>query len=223
MVEQQPQAIENNTSKEREDTHNSRTKAAFSLLDHFVKVYNNTETYIKRGLTLFGLGTILAGASFGVGQRLPHNEVTLPENSSNTPTSNLSSTSTPQPPVNPTPQPHHPQPQIIYVTPPPTQSITVANPEPTKTSTSVESKPEPVVTTPPSTPTNQEPKPVVTTPPSTPTNQAPEPVVAAPPNPLPVPEELSQVKQTVDSFEQVSGAIANIQQDLNPLFGEGDD
>ncbi len=239
MMVEQPQAVENNTAKdkEREDRQKNRTKATFSLLAHFVKVYNNTETYLKRGLTLFGLGSIIAGASFSVGQRLPNNEVTLPQNSSDTPSSNISSTSTPQPSVNPTPQPNYPQPQIIYVTPPPIQSITVPNPEPTKTSTLVEIKPKPVVTAPPSTPktipTKPQPEPVVTAPPSTPTNPQPEPVVTLPPiNSLPVPEELAQVKQKVDSFQQILGTIssslgkaesADIQQDLDPILGEEDD
>ncbi len=262
MVEQ-PQAIENNTAqdKEREDRQKNRTKATFSLLDHSIKIYNNTETYLKRGLTLFGLGSIIAGASFSVGQRLPNNEVTLPQNFSDTPSSNLSSTSTPQPPVNPTPQLNYPQPQIIYVTPPPMQSITVPKPKPIKTSTLAEIKPEPVVTspsstpktiptnpqpepvvtspssTPKTTPTNPQPEPVVTSPPSipktTPTNPQPEPVVTLPPiNSLPVPEELAQVKQKVDSFQQILGTIssslgkaksADIQQDLNPILGEEDD
>lgn len=64
---QSAQALEENQSKER-------VKAGFSVLDHFVKIYNSSETYIKRGLTLFGLGSILAGASFGGGQQLPSSQ-----------------------------------------------------------------------------------------------------------------------------------------------------
>ncbi len=159
-----------------------------------------------------------ASGEVTVGQRLSNNEVTLPQNSSDTQSSGLSSTSIPQQPVNPTPQPKHPTPQIIYITPP-TQSITVSNPEPVVTS---------APSTPKTIPTNQQPEPVVTsapsTPKTTPTSQQPKPVVTPPPvNSLPVPEEISQVKQTVDSFKQVSGAIADIQKDLGPLFGEGDD
>lgn len=197
MVEQSKTVTKNIV---REEQRTDRTKAAFSLLDHFVKAYNNGETYIKRGLTLFGLGSILAGASFSVGQRLPNHKVTLPQNSSDTPTANVSSPSTSQPPA---------QPQIIYITPP-TQAIAPASPtpEPNKTSISVDSKPEPVVTPPPSTPTPQPPEPVVKTPPI----QSPS-----------VPEELSQVKQTLDSVQQISGAMADIQQDFNPLFGGEDD
>jgi hypothetical protein len=204
MVEQS-KTVANDIPKESEEKQTSRTKAAFSLLDHFVKVYNNSETYIKRGLTLFGLGSILAGASFSVGQRLPNDKVTLPQNSSDTPTATVSSPSNSQPPA----QPNHSQPQIIYITPP-TQAIAPASPtpEPNKTSISVDSKPEPVVTPPPSTSTPQPPEPVVKTPP-----------IKSPS----VPEELSQVKQTLDSVQQISGAMADIQQDFNPLFGgEGD-
>ncbi|BAU64797.1 hypothetical protein STA3757_21730 [Stanieria sp. NIES-3757] len=171
MVEQS-KTVTNNIAREEQRT--DRTKAAFSLLDHFVKAYNNGETYIKRGLTLFGLGSILAGASFSVGQRLPNHKVTLPQNSSDTPTANVSSPSTSQAPAQPAPQP-----QIIYITPP-TQAIAPASPTP-----------EPVVKTPPI--------------------QSPS-----------VPEELSQVKQTLDSVQQISGAMADIQQDFNPLF-EGED
>ena len=211
MVEQ-PQAMENNTAKEHEDKQKNRTRATFSLLDHFLRVYNNSETYIKRGLTLFGLGSVIAGASFGVGQRLPNNEATLPQQYSDSPASSLSSTSTSQQPVNPTPQPNSSQPQIIYVTPPSTQSIIVPHPEPTKTLTSIESQPEPVVIPLPSTSKTSS------------TAQQPEPVeTPSPVNSLPVPEKVSQVKQTVDSVQQISGALADIKQDLNPLFGGGDD
>ena len=200
MVEQS-KTVTNNIAREEQRT--DRTKAAFSLLDHFVKAYNNGETYIKRGLTLFGLGSILAGASFSVGQRLPNNEVTIPQNSSNTPTATVSSPSPSQPPVQPASQP-----QIIYITPP-TQAIALPSPtpEPNKTSISVDSKPEPVVTTSPSSSTSQPPKPIVKTPPI----QSPS-----------VPEDLSQVKQRLDSVQQISGAMADIQQNLNPLF-EGED
>ena len=66
IMVKQSQAIENNTAKECKDRQKDRAKAAFSLLDHFIKAYNNAETYIKRGLTLFGLGSIIAGASFSL-------------------------------------------------------------------------------------------------------------------------------------------------------------
>ncbi len=226
MVEQ-PQAIENKNSKEHQDRKKERIKATFSLLDRFIKVYNDTETYVKRAVTLFGIGSILAGASFSLGQRLPNNEVTIPQNSSD----RLTSDSIPQQPVNSTSQPSHPQPQIIYVTPP-TQSITIPHSELIKTSTSIESTPKPVVDSPPATPKinpiKSSPKPVVESPPSTPETHpiepSPEPVAkSTPPDPLPIPEELLEVKQTVDSVQQISGAIADIKQDLNPLFGGGDD
>lgn len=192
MVEQ-PQGIENNTVQEGKDRQKNRAKATFSLLDHFVKVYNNAETYIKRSLTLFGLGSIIAGASFSVGQRLPSNEVTLPKSSSSTNTSS-----------NFTSQPIDSKPQIIYVTPPPNQPITSPHPEPTKT-TSVES--EPIVTSSSSpsetTPANRQPEPIVTSSSSpsetTPANRQPEPLVTPPSiDSLPVPKQLSEVKQTVD-------------------------
>jgi hypothetical protein len=43
MVEQS-KTVANNIPKESEEKQTNRTKAAFSLLDHFVKVYNNSET-----------------------------------------------------------------------------------------------------------------------------------------------------------------------------------
>ncbi len=231
MVEQ-PQIPENNTAKERKDSQKNRIKATFSLLDHVVRAYNNTETYIKRGLTLFGLGTVIAGASFGAGQRLPNNQVTLPQNSSDTQTVDVSTNSTPQQPVNQSPQPNHLQPQIIYLTPPPSQPIIVPNTEPVVTPPPAEKQPEPVVTPPPvekqpepvvtPPPVEKQPEPVVTPPPAT--EQQPEPVVASPPIDSPsVSEKLSQIKQKVDSVQQISGTVANIKQDIIPIFGGGDD
>ena len=217
MVEQNQ---DNNTAKEWEDRQKNRTKATFSLLDHCVKVYNDTETYIKRSFTLFGLGSIIAGASFSFGQGLSNNQVTLPQNTSDAPTSTLSSTHTPPQPVNLTPQP-----QIIYITPPPTQSITVQQPEVVVTSpTSVTKNTSPI----------QQPEVVVTAPTSTPQNiptaEASEPVVASPStDSILVPEELSQVKQAADSLQQISGVISSsignvkipgIKRELNPLLGD---
>ena len=132
-----------------------------------------------------------------------------------------------------TPQASHPQPQIIYITPP-SQQITVPHSELIKTSTSIKSAPQPVVDLPPANPETHpietSPKPVVESPPSTPSTpethpiKPPETVAKSTPlDSIPIPEELSEVKQTVDSVQQISGAIANIKQDLNPLFGGGDD
>lgn len=192
MVEQ-PQTLENNVAKEREDSQKNRVKATFSFLDHAMKIYNDTETYIKRGLTLFGLGTVIAGASFGAGQHL--------QSSPDTPTSDI----TPQQPVNHTPQPNTSQPQIIYVTPPPSQSGSVPHPEPAVSSPPVEQQPAPAVTP----PVEQQPTPVVSSPPA---EQQPAPAVHS----SLISEELSQVKQAVNS-------VTDIEQDLSPFFGDDDD
>jgi hypothetical protein len=93
----------------KQDSKEQRIKATFSLLDHFVKAYNNGETFIKRGLTLFGLGSIIAGASFGAGQRLSTEEIKLPNQSADSTNVTLPSNT----------QPTHHAPSIIYVTPHP--------------------------------------------------------------------------------------------------------
>ncbi len=191
MVEQ-PKTIQDNAAQEHEDSQKNRIKATFSLLDHAVKIYNNTETYVKRGLTLFGLGTIIAGASFGAGQRLPNDKAIVSPNSFDTPANNVANNSTPQNPVNHSPQSNHSQPQIIYLTPPPSQSITVPNSQPVANPPAVEQQPEPV---------------------------ANPPAVDS----LPVSGELAQVKQTIESVQEISGTVANIKQDIIPLFeGEKD-
>lgn len=99
---QDVQVLEKSISKER-------VKASFSVLDHFVKIYNYGDTYIKRGLTLFGLGSILAGATFGGGQQLPSSQqntsverspsiiyVQVPTQSASAPVKVQSSASVPQ-------------------------------------------------------------------------------------------------------------------------------
>ncbi len=236
MVEQS-QTVENNVAKEREDNKEDnkkdRIKATFSILDHAVKIYNNTETYIKRGLTLFGLGTVIAGAAFNVGQRLPNDRATLPESSSNTPTAEVDNTSTPQEPASLFPQSNPSQPQIIYLKPLPSQSVTIPHSEPSVTPPPAAQQPPKPVVTPPA--AQQPPQPVVTppatqqppqpvaTPPAI--QQPPQPTVASTPSDsLPVSEELSQVKQTVESVEKISDKVVNIKQDIIPLFGgEWDD
>ncbi|MDJ0593392.1 MAG: hypothetical protein QNJ72_25965 [Pleurocapsa sp. MO_226.B13] len=227
MVEQS-QTVENNVAKEREDNKEDnkkdnkkdRIKATFSILNHAVKIYNNTETYIKRGLTLFGLGTVIAGAAFNVGQRLPNNQTALPESSSNTPTAEVDNTSTPQEPASLFPQSNPSQPQIIYLKPLPSQSVTIPHSEPSVTPPPAAQQPPQPVATPPA--TQQPPQPVAT-PPAT--QQPPQPTVASTPSDsLPVSEELSQVKQTVESVEKISDKVVNIKQDIIPLFGgEWDD
>lgn len=145
MVEQ-PQTTEKHTAEERKNNEkNNRVKATFSLLDHAVKIYNDTETYIKRGVTLFGLGTVIAGASFSAGQHLPNSQANLLQSSPNTQTSDISS----QQPVNQTIQPNTLQPQIIYIKPLPSQSETVPNPEPVMSSPPAEQPSAPVMSSPP--------------------------------------------------------------------------
>ena len=221
MVEQ-PQAMENITPKENEDKQQNRIKATFSLLDHAVKAYNNSETYIKRGLTLFGLGSVIAGASFSVGQNVPSDRVSLSQNSDTTPTSNLTSTSQPQQSANSSFQQNPPQPQVIYVTPP-SQPISVHNIQPINPPVATNSTPKPVNTSATSAPENVSPKPVATNTPAA-TNPTPKPVnIPSSTNLPPISEELSQVKETVDSVQQISGAIAGIKKDITPLFGEQKD
>lgn len=226
MVEQL-QAMESTTPKKNEAKQNNRIKATFSLLDHAVKAYNSSETFIKRSLTLFGLGSVIAGASFSIGQNISSNQVALPQQSVDTPTHNLTSTSTPQKSLNSSSQtnpsqtnlsqPNPPQTQVIYLTPP-NQSITVHNQQPTtQSSIRAHQQSELIVTNSPAPSPSSAPTP-------SPVNQAPKPLNTSPAiNPQPIPDKQSQIKETVETVQQISGAIAGIKQDFTPLFGEQDD
>lgn len=113
-----------------------RVKAAFNFLDHFLKIYNSSETYITRGIALFGLGSVIAGISFGVGQQINSTQQVNSDHQhqvSSAPTSqqSVNSTSTVAPP--PTPQ----SPSVIYLPIPANQNWT--NSTPVKVPTSVSS------------------------------------------------------------------------------------
>ena len=214
--------MENTIPQKTEEKQKNRIKATFSLLDHAVKAYNSSETFIKRGLTLFGLGSVIAGASFSVGQNIASNQITLPQKSVDTLTPNLTSTSTFQKPLNSSsqtnpPQTNPPQPQVIYLTPP-NQSITVHNQQPTNQSSRRAHQQSELVTT-------NSPAPAPSPAPTpAPVNQAQKSVNTSPAtNPKPIPDKQSQILETVESVQQISGAIADIKQDFTPLFGEQDD
>lgn len=66
---------------------------------------------------MFGLGTVIAGISFGAGQQISQKEVDLTNSSNNTSTSEVQST--PQP-INNNAAPTSP-PSIIYLAPAPNQ------------------------------------------------------------------------------------------------------
>ncbi|MDJ0632786.1 MAG: hypothetical protein QNJ34_06305 [Xenococcaceae cyanobacterium MO_188.B29] len=98
---------------EEEKSKKERVKATFSLLNHLVKIYNEGETYVKRGLTLFGLGSIIAGVSFGAGQQVSQKETDVLNSLNNSSTSQVQSN--PQPVINHT-LPNG-QPSVIYLAP----------------------------------------------------------------------------------------------------------
>ncbi|MEM8675634.1 MAG: hypothetical protein AAGF83_17440 [Cyanobacteria bacterium P01_G01_bin.67] len=157
MMVEESNKVNNSDAEKSEDTKKERIKATFSLLDHTVslldhtvKIFNNTETYIKRSLTLFGLGTVMAGAAFSVGQRLfPSTQPPLPTSAPDT--------AAPEAPLNPSPQIN--QPPIIYIQPPnelqkdlnsqPTPVLPQQAPQPLDTAPQtpqVATQPQPVVT-----------------------------------------------------------------------------
>ena len=98
---------------EEEKGKKERVKATFSLLNHLVKAYNEVETYVKRGITLFGLGSIIAGVSFGAGQQVSQKETDMLNSLNNSSTSQVQST--PQQVINHT-LPNG-QPSVIYLAP----------------------------------------------------------------------------------------------------------
>ncbi|MEM7759489.1 MAG: hypothetical protein AAF298_15385 [Cyanobacteria bacterium P01_A01_bin.40] len=193
MMVEESNKVNNSDAKKSENTKKERIKATFSLLDHTVKIFNNTETYIKRSLTLFGLGTVMTGAAFSVGQRLsPSTQPPLPQPASDN--------AAPEAPLNPSPQINQP-PQIIYIQPPnePQQDLN--------------SQPIPALP-------QQAPTPVDTTPQTPQVATQPQPKVILPQvTSQPVQEKLSQAKETVYSIEQISYTLNDIQQDIVPFFG----
>jgi hypothetical protein len=215
----------------KQDSKEQRIKATFSLLDHFVKAYNNGETFIKRGLTLFGLGSIIAGASFGAGQRLSTEEIKLPNQSADSTNVTLPSNT----------QPTHHAPSIIYVTPHPSQQVFIPTPTSTPSTATTNSESTPVVNSPtpssqPVTKNSAENQTVATS------SSESTPVVSSPtPSPQPVPknsaenqtvassssasskpivETLSEVQQVVEPIKEISNSVAQIKQGLGPLLGE---
>jgi hypothetical protein len=111
-----------------------RVKAAFNLLDHFLTIYNSSETYIRRAITLFGLGTVIAGVSFGAAQQINSTQqVTSNRESSSVLSKQQPADSTPA--VAPAPKPQTPS--VIYV-PVPTNH-TWTNHTPVQASTSANS------------------------------------------------------------------------------------
>ncbi|MGK7935113.1 MAG: hypothetical protein AB4206_04820 [Xenococcaceae cyanobacterium] len=101
------------SQQEEEKGKKERVKATFSLLNHLVKAYNEVETYVKRGITLFGLGSIIAGVSFGAGQQVSQKETDMLNSLNNSSTSQVQSA--PQQVINPT-LPNG-QPSVIYLAP----------------------------------------------------------------------------------------------------------
>lgn len=192
MMVEESNKVNNSDAEKSEDTKKERIKATFSLLDHTVKIFNNTETYIKRSLTLFGLGTVMAGAAFSVGQRLsPSTQPPLPTSAPDT--------EAPEAPLNPSPQIN--QPPIIYIQPPN---------EPQK---DLNSQPTPVLP-------QQAPQPLDTAPQTPQVATQPQPEVTPPQvTSQPIKEKLSQAKETVDSVEKISYTLKDIQQDIVPFFG----
>ena len=98
---------------EEEKGKKERVKATFSLLNHLVKAYNEVETYVKRGITLFGLGSVIAGVSFGAGQQVSQKEIDMLNSLNNS--SNSQVQSAPQQVINHT-LPNG-QPSVIYLAP----------------------------------------------------------------------------------------------------------
>lgn len=221
----QDRAEENNNKKER-------VKAAFSLLNHLVKAYNLGERYIKRWLTLFGLGTVIAGISFEAGQQISQKEVNVTNGSSNTSTSEVQST--PQPAVNNHAVPTVP-PSIIYLAPAPNQHNFIPNYTPvspetlnTTNNTAVQSPPTPTPT--PSTVINNtpvQPAPApIPTPSTVTTRSKSEPVVTTPPIPKQsesISNVLTEVEQAVKPLKEVSGMLSGLKQTVEPWAGESDD
>ncbi len=192
-----PPAIEVSSSiSSAENNKKERVKAVFSVLDHVVKIYNSGESYIKRGLTLFGLGSIIAGVSFGASQQVNHTQKThsQPIHSQATATANQSST----PVVTPTNQ----TPQIIYVQVPANPNWN--SPTPVKTSTSASSvantKQNQVIAPPP---IKNQPKPITVA------NTKPKPAIAPPPaKTKPKPISVSSVVSDKSDRSQIKSVKA---------------
>ena len=193
------QTVTQNQTEEK-NNRKERVKAGFNLLNHFVKIYNEGETYVKRGLTLFGFGSIIAGIAFGAGQQISQKEV----NAVNDSTSAVQST--PQPAINHTAP--TPPPAVIYLAPTPAP---IAQPS-TITNTS-QAQPVPN-STPPSQPLT------TTTIPET------ETVVTKPPIPNQsesISNVLTDVQQAVEPLQQMSGVLSGLKQTVEPWVVESDD
>ena len=219
---------------EEQESKKERVKATFSVLDRVVKAYNEGETYVKRGITLFGLGSLIAGISFGAGQQVSQREVNTANDLNNSSTAEVQPT--------PQPVPNHPvstpPPSVIYLTPMPSQHSVIPSHTPVPTPTtptvsnsSVQPVPKPVPTPQPSKTTNSPVQPA-----SNPTPQSQsstitdspeaEPVVSEPPvleRAGSVSSVLSDVQQAVEPFQQVSGILSGLKQTVEPWTEESDD
>lgn len=168
-----------------------RVKATFHVLDHLLNIYNSSETYIKRGITLFGLGSVIAGVSFGAGQQI---------NSTQSANTEQKVVSTP------------PTPSVIYLQVPANHNSTGSTPinslpQPSNVTarSTIESKPF-VVETPQPNNSNVAPQQVqkVESTPPQPNNSNVESIT----------NELQEVKKVVKDVEE----IANIAAPLKDLF-----
>jgi hypothetical protein len=183
-----------------------KVKATFSLLDHFVKVYNSGESYVKRGITLFGLGTIFAGVAFGTGQQLPSSEVkTSNKTASTAPTTQPTVIYVPMPTVGQATTPSQPSAKTTS----PTNSVTKTQQKVTAQPVAAPIQPKPTVNPAPASPTTSQP------------SVAPKPSVNSVPSnsPKQVQETIAQVRQTVEPVKEIGGAIAEVKQAV-PIFKE---
>ena len=238
------------SQQEEEKGKKERVKATFSLLNHLVKAYNEVETYVKRGITLFGLGSIIAGVSFGAGQQVSQKETDMLNSLNNSSTSQVQSA--PQQVINPT-LPNG-QPSVIYLAPVHSQHgfIPTHNPLPVTAPTNttnlqVQPAPTPVPAskTATSSPVQPAPTPVATStatskpeiqttvrkpaifkqPQSEPTNREKQTTVKQPSIFKPSQSEsvnsvVTDVQQTVEPLQQVSGILSGLKQTVEPWVNE---
>ena len=221
------------TEEQEQKSKKERVKATFSILDRVVKAYNEGETYVKRGLTLFGLGSLIAGISFGAGQQISQQEVNTAKDVNGDSTAEVRTTS--QPII------HHsiptPPPSVIYVTPVPGQHSFTHTPVPTATSPTVSNSsvqpalnpaPKPQSSTITTNSSGQSaPQSIPSSKPSTiPDSPEVQPVVTKPPiidRPESISSVLSDVQQAVEPLQQVSGIFSGLKETVEPWAEESDD
>lgn len=208
-----------NTRKKKIKT--ERVKAAFNILDHFLTIYNSSETYLRRAITLFGLGTVIAGASFGAAQQINSTQQVGSNRESSSPLSqqqSVDSTSA----VAPAPKPQAPS--VIYVPVPANQTWTNHTPvQPSTSANSLTTTNQKQVVTPP--PVNTQPKPSSTTTVTTATSDQPQVKSVKEEYPVEsinsssdrlklVKEDIQQAKQVVEDVQE----IAEVAEPLKDLF-----